>query len=105
VRIAGTTVTENDVQVTAGMLGISAQQMVSDAAWLGGGLGIAVLSVSETGGETLGSDRGFGLDLRAGYNFSQSRRNAFSVSVEVTPGFFDDGRTNGIGFQVGWQHL
>jgi hypothetical protein len=102
VRIAGTSFTENDVQYIAGLLGITAQQMVTENAWVGGGLGIGVLTTDQDNSE---GERGLGLDLRAGYNFYQSRKNAFNVQVEVTPGFFDDGRVTGLGLQVGWQHL
>lgn len=102
VRIAGNSFERFDVQFISGLLGISAQHMVSDAAWLGGGLGIGVLTTDQAGDEGEG---GLGLDLRAGYNFHQSARNAFSVSVEVIPVFVDDLRVTGVGFQLGWQHL
>jgi hypothetical protein len=90
VRVAGTSFVEDDIQYIAGMLGLSAQHMVTEAAWLGGGLGIGVLTTDIEGDEGL---RGLGLDLRAGYNFHQSARNAFSVSVEVTPLFVEDFQT------------
>jgi hypothetical protein len=109
VRIAGTSFTQDfselggpEVQFIAGMLGVTAQQMVSDTAWVGGGLGIGILTddQDETEGES-----GLALDLRAGYNFYQSAKNAFNASIEITPGFFDGGRVTGIGLQVGWQAL
>jgi hypothetical protein len=107
VRIAGTSFKQKDifgedVQLIAGMLGVSVQQMVSDVAWVGGGAGIGVLSDDQ---DSTDPESGFSLDLRAGYNFYQSQRNAFSASLEITPGFFDGGRVTGVGLQLGWQHL
>jgi hypothetical protein len=109
VRIAGTSFTQDfselggpEVQFIAAMLGVTAQQMISDTAWVGGGLGLGILTddQDETEGES-----GLALDLRAGYNFYQSTKNAFNVAIEITPGFFDGGRVTGIGLQVGWQAL
>lgn len=109
VRIAGTSFTQDftdlggpEVQFIAGMLGVTAQQMVTDVAWVGGGLGIGILTDDQ---ESTDAESGLSLDLRAGYNFYQSTKNAFYASVELTPGFFDGGRVTGIGLQVGWQAL
>jgi hypothetical protein len=106
VRVAGTSFREDfgdlDVQFIAGLLGVSAQQMVTEQLWVGGGIGIGILTDDQDGTD---SESGLGLDLRAGYNFYQSRKNAFNASIEVTPGFFDGGRVTGIGLQLGWQAL
>jgi hypothetical protein len=107
VRIAGTSFhqdvgTGTDVQFIAGLLGLSAQQMVTEQAWVGGGLGIGILTDDL---DNTDPESGLGLDLRAGYNFYQSRKNAFNAQIEVTPGFFDGGRVTGIGLQLGWQSL
>ena len=109
VRIAGTAFTQDfselggpEIQFIAGLLGVTAQQYINDNAWVGGGVGIGILTDDQ---DQTDPESGLGLDLRAGYNFYQSRKNAFNVQVEVTPGFFDDGRVTGLGLQVGWQHL
>lgn len=102
VRITGTSFEQNGTQLIAGMMGIVAQQMVTEAAWLGGGIGIGILTDDR---EDTEAESGLGLDFRAGYNFYQSRRNAFSASLEIQPGFFDGGRVTGVGVQLGWQHL
>lgn len=106
VRVAGTSFTQDfvgtDVQFIAGLLGISAQQMVNEQLWVGGGLGIGILTDDQ---DNTDAQSGLGLDLRAGYNFYQSTKNAFNVQLEITPGFFDGGRVTGVGLQVGWQAL
>jgi hypothetical protein len=106
VRIAGTSFHQDfggvDVQLIAGLLGITAQQYVNDQMWVGGGVGIGILTDDQDETE---AESGLGLDLRAGYNFYQSTKNAFNVALEITPGFFDGGRVTGIGLQVGWQAL
>lgn len=106
VRIAGTSFTQDfggvDVQFIAGLLGISAQQMVNENLWVGGGVGIGILTDDQEGTD---AESGLGLDLRAGYNFYQSTKNAFNVAIEITPGFFDGIQVTGIGLQVGWQAL
>lgn len=106
VRIAGTSFTQNfggvDVQLIAGLLGITAQQYINDQMWVGGGVGIGILTDDQ---DNTDPESGLGLDLRAGYNFYQSTKNAFNVALEITPGFFDGGRVTGVGLQVGWQAL
>ncbi len=106
VRIAGTSFTQDfggtDVQFIAGMLGLSAQQMLTEEIWAGGGIGIGILTDDQDQTE---AESGLGIDLRAGYNFYQSTKNAFNVAVEITPGFFDGGRVTGMALQVGWQAL
>jgi hypothetical protein len=103
-RIAGTSfyaqVVHTEVQFIAGMLGLSMQHMVTDELWIGVGAGIGVLTTDQDGSEP---ETGFSLDLRAGVNILQSRRNAIHLAVEVTPGFFDGGQVTGIGLQLGWQ--
>jgi hypothetical protein len=107
VRIAGTSFHENfggdiDVQFISGLLGLSAQQMITEQAWVGGGVGIGIFTDDQ---DNTDAESGLGLDLRAGYNFYQSTKNAFSAQIEITPGFFDGARVTGIGLQLGWQAL
>lgn len=107
VRVAGTSFHEDfgggiDVQFISGLLGLSAQQMITEQAWVGGGIGIGIFTDDQ---DNTDAESGLGLDLRAGYNFYQSRKNAFSAQVEITPGFFDGARVTGIGLQLGWQAL
>ena len=107
VRIAGTSFTQSfdgfgDVQYIAGVLALSGQQMLNENAWVGLGLGIGILTTDQ---DNVDPESGLGLDLRGGYNFYQSTKNAFNVAVEITPGFFDGGRVTGIGLQLGWQSL
>jgi len=105
-RISGTSFTKpvlgQDVQFVTGFLGPSLQYWLSDQAFVGGGLGIGILSTDQKDDE---GDTGLGIDLRAGYNFYISRNHAFHVAAELTPGVFDGGVVTGIGLQLGWQYL
>jgi len=102
VRVTGNSFDIHGTQFVAGLLGVVVQQMVSDKAWVGGGVGLAILTDDD---ELTEPESGIGLDFRAGYNFYQSRRNAFHIALEVTPGFFDGGRITATGLQLGWQSL
>jgi len=101
-RIAGTSFSargdEADVQIVSGLIGPSAQHIITDDVWIGFGAGLGVAASDGYGVP------GFGLDLRAGYNFYHSSDGAFSLSLEVSPGFFGEGTITGFGLQIGWQH-
>jgi hypothetical protein len=88
-RVAGTSFVEQiegiDVRFIAGWIGMSLQHMAADQAWLGGGIGLGVLTTDQ---DNTDSETGLGLDLRAGVNLYQSRQNAIHLAVEVTPGFY-----------------
>jgi len=105
-RLAATSFTEPvgavDVRFIAGLLGLSLQHMITNEVWLGGGIGVGVLTTDQ---DNIESERGLAFDLRAGFNLYQSRQNAFHLAVEVTPGFFDGLDVTGIGIQLGWQSL
>ena len=94
VRVTGNSFDEQGTQIVAGMLGVVLQHMVNDAVWVGGGVGIAVLTDDN---EATEPESGLGLDFRAGYNFYQSRGHAFHLALEVQPGFFDGGRVTAAG--------
>ncbi|HWU86244.1 MAG TPA: hypothetical protein VN253_03180 [Kofleriaceae bacterium] len=106
VRLTGTSFGEPvagvDVRFIAGLLGLSLQHMVSNALWIGGGVGIGVLTTDQ---DNITPERGLGLDLRAGINLYQSTQNAIHLAVEITPGFYDGLNVTGIGIQIGWQSL
>jgi len=104
-RIAGTSFFENGTQYIAGWIGPSLQYMVNEQAWIGGGLGYGILTTNRDCTGSGCSESGFGLDVRAGYNFYQSTRNAFNGSIEINPGFYDGGSVTSIGLLIGWQHL
>ncbi len=114
-RLAGATFSpDDDVRVTLGFVGPSLQYWPSEHFWIGGGLGIAVLSVAFTGdGESDSeSENGFGLDFRAGYTFSTRSNHTFNISVELNPSFFsredtggEDVNVNAFGILLGYQYL
>jgi hypothetical protein len=105
-RVAGTSFVEPigrvDVRFIAGWLGMSLQYMAADQVWLGGGIGLGVLTTDQ---DNTDSETGLGLDLRAGVNLYESRQNAIHLAVEVTPGFYDGFNVTGFGLQLGWQSL
>jgi hypothetical protein len=115
-RVAGTTFHPSDgVQFTSGFVGPSLQYWTSDHVWLGGGVGLAFVSVRhDGGGDQPDSDTGLGLDLRLGYTFSTASDHTFNLSVELNPGFFhvdtglgsgEDINLNSFGILLGYQHL
>jgi hypothetical protein len=108
-RLAGATIFESGAQQNAIFLGPSAQYWVDDRFWLGGGLGFALLGATDTNGNRLDSNVGFGIDLRMGYTFNAGTLHTFNASLEINPGYFrEDGMSaviTGIGILAGYQYL
>jgi hypothetical protein len=113
-RIAGATFfPADDFQATLVFAGPSLQYWTNDHFWIGGGLGLAVYAVSfDANGESESdSVNGFGMDFRAGYTFSTASNHTFNLSLELTPGFFEndfgdeDLNINAFGILLGYQHL
>ena len=96
------TVDDEVVGFVSNFIGPALQVYLNDRVFLGGGVGIGYLSTTSPDSDPTG---GIGLDLRAGYNFYVGHRNAFSLSAELTPGFYDHGTVTGFGLQLGWQLL
>lgn len=103
VRISGTTFQSefSDTTLISGLLGVTAQYWVAPQAFVGGGIGIGILTTDD---ENADSETGLALTARGGYEFWQSTSSAFHAALEISPGFYDGGRVTSIGFQVGWQH-
>lgn len=114
-RIAGTTYTDSendlDLRFTTGIVGPHLQYWVDDHIWLGGGagIGVAAVNVSGPGVDESDSETGFGLDLRAGYTFSQGSEHTWNVSFELTPSFItiddQDYTFYSSAILFGYQHL
>ena len=92
-------------------VGPSLQVWIDDHVWLGGGLGLALAHVQQGILE-----RGWGLDLRAGYMFARQAATAFDISLEVTPAYYSIGggitglspmssTATGVTLLVGYQFL
>lgn len=104
-RIAGATHSEDGASITQAFGGPSLQYWLSDAAWLGGGIGLGVARLSFDGSSESYSESGVGLDLRAGYTFNPRAKHSFNVSAEITPTFLDGGTFTGIALLFGYQTL
>lgn len=102
-RIAGVSDSQNGVTAVSVFVGPSLQYWLDNHFWLGGGAGFARVAAFSDG-DSIGIN-GFGLDLRAGYTFTQNSENTFNLSVELTPGFYDGGNITGIALLAGYQHL
>ncbi len=102
-RIAGVTSSFDGVRVTSGALLAAGQFWIDDHLWVGGGLGIGVLSVTDRFASD--SETGVGLEARAGYTFASGSENTFNASIEVIPTFLDSMRATSIAFLFGYQHL
>jgi hypothetical protein len=101
---AGTDANGDAIQFLSGFVGPSLQHWIGEDVFVGGGMGIAVLSLV-SGTTTRASDRGFGLDGRVGYAFSHSASNAFHGSLEISTGLYDGGAVTSFAVLVGWQHI
>ncbi len=110
-RIAGVSHSDRGIRVTSTVIGAAAQYWIDHKLWLGGGagLGLLVLTGSNFDASQDNVTAGLGIDLRAGYAFSQTREHVFNISLEVTPTLLsnngDRARYTGIGIQFGYQHL
>jgi hypothetical protein len=113
-RVAGVTNSQNDVRITNAVLVGGLQYWVDNHVWFGGGIGLGVLAVSVDNGSLNGggnsdSTGGFGMDLRAGYTFTEGSENTLNVSFELTPTFLSENNTSarftGIAVLLGYQHL
>lgn len=107
-RAAGTTYVigsgSDQVNVSNVFFGPSVQYWAGEHAFIGGGLGAAILAGQASNGshEQL---RGFGMEARGGYAFSEDSANAWHLSGELNYGSFDGGHAISIALLIGWQHL
>lgn len=109
-RIAGTSVQlEDGLQLITGVIGPALQIWPNDHAWFGLGAGLGFIQLSKSGASQ--TERGWGLDLRAGVTLNRESENTVSVSVEYIPTFFDiagsrdDVDVHALCVLLGYQHL
>jgi len=105
VRIAGATHAEDGVRITQAFFGPSLQYWPNANTWVGGGVGFGIAALSFDGNDASYTEKGLGLDLRAGYTFNPYSKHSFNASVEVTPAFLDGGTFSGIALLIGYQTL
>ncbi|HTJ43595.1 MAG TPA: hypothetical protein VL463_15930 [Kofleriaceae bacterium] len=107
-RISGTTYVvgsgSDQVNVSNVFVGPAVQYWAGEHVFVGGGIGGAVLSGQASNGDHA-SLRGFGVEGRVGYAFSEDSVNAWHVSAELNNGSYDGGNATSIAFLIGWQHL
>lgn len=109
IRASGTTFVldgggGDQLDVSNFFFGPSVQYWAGRNAFIGGGLGAAVLSGQASNGSH-DSLRGFGAEVRGGYAFSEDSANAWHLSGELNYGSFDGGNATSIAILIGWQHL
>lgn len=95
--------------LSSGVYGVAGQFWVADNFFLGVGIG-AALHGRGTIIPTKASALGLGFTGRAGWVFHEMPHHAFSLQLELSPGFFPDTDTYvaanvwGTALQVGWQY-
>lgn len=108
-RIGAVTYSESagDARLTTAFVGPSVQYWATDHLWLGGGVGVGVIRVSDR--EGAGRETGMGFDVRAGYTFSTTSEDTLNISLELIPTRFAAGSEDlafyGLGLLLGYQHL
>jgi hypothetical protein len=110
-RMAGTSwfedVGADTVQIGSYFYGVALQYWLSDAAFVGGGVGLGVFALNPFFSRTDGIDpeSGLMLTVRGGYAFYTSRNHALGFTLELFPGFFDGANTFGTAINFQWQLL
>ncbi len=94
-------------RMTGGFMGPAVQYWIGDG-WIGGGLGLGVVTGSEPYDRYEASEGSVGLglsaDLRAGYSLLSGGPYAWGVSVEISPARIDGATVATFGVLVGFQH-
>lgn len=104
-RVAGVTYVEDGGQLSAGFFGPSLQYWLGEQGWIGGGIGLAFAAL-DVDGRGSSSETGVAFDLRAGYTLSRNTESTWNISLELTPGYYDnDVGIHGFGILFGYQHL
>lgn len=100
-RLAGVSISEGEVTFMTGFLGPSVQYLVDDHFWIGGGIGIGFVRISDSDEAVREDDLGF--DLRAGYTINPGEKHTFNASVELTWVEVEDASFTGVAVLAGYQ--
>jgi hypothetical protein len=88
-------------QIVNGVYGVSAIGWLGDF-FLSGGPGLALFVPT---GDNVNALKGFGLDLRAGYAFLDTKHNALTLGLETTPAFYSGATVIGLAANLEWHYF
>lgn len=89
--------TSNNTSAAFVFVGPAIQHYIDDDIWLGGGIGVGIVSEGNLSNEAIA------VDMRAGYNFWSAGANALGVSVELHAAEFDTVTATGLGLLLNYQ--
>jgi hypothetical protein len=110
-RMAGTSwfeeVGDGDAQIGAYFYGIALQYYLSDAGFVGGGVGYGLLALNPffSRSASYESEGGLAFTVRGGYAVYTSRNHWLGFTLELFPEFFDNVTTLGTAINFQWQLL
>ena len=88
----------NNASTVFSVYGVGVQHFVGPRFWLGGSVGAGLVTTESAQSETV-----LGLTARGGYNLFESGPHAFSISADLTAGFFEPDSVVGVGVSIGYQ--